>query len=103
VGVNVTSQVAVFGPLELRPQLVLPNDPLVGAAENDTVPVGAFAPLDARSVTVTVHVAGSPVVTEAGEQFAAVVVGSTGIAALREPAPWLVLCPASPRYVPLIV
>jgi hypothetical protein len=102
VGVKVTSQVAVFGPLKLRLQLVLPNDPLDGAAENDTVPVGTVAPLGAMSVTVTVHVVVSPVVTEDGEQFAAVDVGSTGIAAVRESAPWLVLCPTSPRYVPLI-
>jgi hypothetical protein len=78
VGVKVTSQVAVFGPLELRPQLVLPNDPLDGAARNDTVPVGAVAPVDAVSLTVTVHVVSWPVVTEDGAQVTLVEVGSSG-------------------------
>ena len=54
----------------------LPNAPLVGEDPNPTVPVGVVAPVEAVSVTVTVHVDGLPVVTGEGVQEALVDVGS---------------------------
>jgi len=55
----------------------LPNDPDVGDAVKLTVPDGVLAPLDAVSVTVAVHDAELPTVTDEGEQPTPVDVGST--------------------------
>jgi hypothetical protein len=98
---------AVVAPWATSAQLVLPSDPVDGAADNDTLPVGAVAPLDAVSPTVIVQVAALPVLSEEGEQLTPVEVGSggrTGTAdAVSEPWPELEPCPASPPYDPVMV
>jgi hypothetical protein len=49
----------------------------VGEDVKLTVPVGAFAPLDAVSVTVAAHDVALPVATDTGEHATIVDVGST--------------------------
>ncbi len=76
------------------------NDPVVGELVKLTVPVGALAPLDAVSFTITMHVVALPSVGDAGEQSTVVDVESTvtaGELAVTDPDwPLLVLCVLSP-------
>jgi hypothetical protein len=95
-GVNVTWHDAVSGvPVAASVQLPeLPNDPVVGADVNATVPVGVLAPLLAVSPTVAVHVVGLPVMTDAGAQATVVDVGSSPV-----PAPFQLVKMSCPNGV----
>ena len=78
---------AVVAPWATSVQLLLPNAPVEGEAETETLPVGAVPPLDDVSVTVTVQVVALPFVTEEGEQLTPVEVGSGGRIACHSSLP----------------
>ncbi len=96
-GVNESRQNAIPAvPLACSVQLAeLPNDPVVGELVKPTVPVGVVAPLDAVSLTATVHVVAVPSLTEPGEHATAVAVesidgaGALPVAVIDEDSPLL--------------
>jgi hypothetical protein len=78
----------------------LVNEPTPLLAE-PAVPVGVVAPINAVSVTVTVHVVAWFSATDEGEQVIAVAVGS--LPRLIDVDPWLARWIVSPEYDPVIV